>query len=122
MPVKIFYLIDSVRCKNPNTYLSNILFARIKIFSLESIEYRMKKYEFVVLLNKSDAVETDELLKWLKDYELFLDKLNEQGNYLSTLSKSIVINLSDFYEKLKVEKLSAKTGFGFQELHKYIQC
>ena len=28
MPVTIFYLIDSVRCKNPNTYLSNILFAR----------------------------------------------------------------------------------------------
>ena len=29
MPVKILYLIDSVRCINPNTYLSNLLFAGI---------------------------------------------------------------------------------------------
>lgn len=28
MPVKIVYIIDSVRCKNPNVFLSNILFAR----------------------------------------------------------------------------------------------
>jgi len=27
MPVKILYLIDSVRCANPNTLLSNLLFA-----------------------------------------------------------------------------------------------
>ena len=31
MPVKIMYIIDSVRCQNPNVFLSNILFAR-KIF------------------------------------------------------------------------------------------
>lgn len=28
MPVKIFYIIDSVRCMNPNNFLSNLLFAR----------------------------------------------------------------------------------------------
>ena len=29
MPVKIVYIMDSVRCNNPNVFLSNILFARI---------------------------------------------------------------------------------------------
>jgi GTPase SAR1 family protein len=28
MPIKIVYIIDSVRCNNPNIFLSNILFAR----------------------------------------------------------------------------------------------
>lgn len=28
MPVKIVYIIDSVRCQNPNIFLSNLLFAR----------------------------------------------------------------------------------------------
>jgi len=28
MPVKIVYIIDSVRCNNPNVFLSNVLFAR----------------------------------------------------------------------------------------------
>ena len=28
MPVKIVYIVDSVRCNNPNVFLSNILFAR----------------------------------------------------------------------------------------------
>lgn len=32
MPVKIVYIIDSLRCKNPNVFLSNILFARNSFF------------------------------------------------------------------------------------------
>lgn len=65
MPVKILYLIDSVRCCNPNTFLSNLLFA-------ESIRYRLNKFEFVLLLNKADAEDADKLIKMIKDYDLFL--------------------------------------------------
>lgn len=28
MPVKVVYVMDSVRCRNPNIFLSNLLFAR----------------------------------------------------------------------------------------------
>lgn len=28
MPVKLVYILDAVRCQNPNIYLSNLLFAR----------------------------------------------------------------------------------------------
>jgi GPN-loop GTPase len=31
MPVKIVYIIDSLRCQNPNVFLSNLLFARISV-------------------------------------------------------------------------------------------
>lgn len=36
MPVKIVYLMDSVRCSNPNVFLSNILFARISLAYFQS--------------------------------------------------------------------------------------
>ena len=34
MPVKIVYIMDSVRCNNPNVFLSNILFARINFINI----------------------------------------------------------------------------------------
>jgi hypothetical protein len=30
MPVKIVYILDSLRCQNPNVFLSNLLFARTR--------------------------------------------------------------------------------------------
>lgn len=69
MPVKILYIIDSLRCQNPNILLSNLLFARMPLFILESIQYRMSKFPFLVLLNKSDCTDSDKLKNWISDYE-----------------------------------------------------
>lgn len=73
MPVKIVYLVDSVRCVNPNTLLSNLLFACKYVEIIESIRYRLNKFEFIVLMNKSDVEDGDKLIKLMKDYDLFLD-------------------------------------------------
>lgn len=61
MPVKILYMIDGVRCQNPNVFLSNLLF-------FESIKYRFQKYEFILLINKSDVADGDKLITWIRDY------------------------------------------------------
>ena len=42
--------------------------------------------------------------------------LQEDSSYLSSLSKSIVLNLSEFYENMPIAKVSAKAGFGFAEI------
>lgn len=73
MPVKVVYLIDSVRCINPNTLLSNLLFACTYCIYLESIKYRLNKFPFIVLMNKSDIEDGDKLIKMMKDYDLFLE-------------------------------------------------
>lgn len=39
---------------------------------------------------------------------------------MSTLSRSVVINMSDMFEVMKTVKISAKTGFGFNELTKVL--
>lgn len=76
MPVKIVYIIDSVRCRNPNVFLSNILFARINNSKIESIQYRFNKYPFTILLNKSDCSDTNTLKLWIEDYEAFMAALH----------------------------------------------
>ena len=50
-----------------------------------------------------------------QDYELFLEALHEDPTYLATLSKQIVLHLSDFYSQLKFMPISAKTGLGVEE-------
>jgi len=39
---------------------------------------------------------------------------------MSTLSRSVVINMSEMFEKLSVAKISAKTGFGLGEFAKLV--
>ena len=90
------------------------------INTTESIRYRLSKFEFLLLLNKCDAGECDPLMQMMKDYDMFLQELGKEQAYLSTLSRSVVINMSECFEKIKVSKISAKTGFGFQELPKLL--
>lgn len=75
-----------------------------------------------MLLNKGDAGDGDKLMRWIKDYEEFMTALQEDPSYLATLSKSIVLHLSEFYEHIKCAKVSAKTGFGLQEVEKLVDC
>lgn len=70
----------------------------------------------MILLNKSDCTDSKKLVGWVEDYEAFMGALQEDASYLATLSKSIVIHLSEFYEKLKYLCISAKTGQGCQEV------
>lgn len=64
---------------------------------LESIQYRFAKYDFTILLNKCDCGDTAKLQSWISDYEIFMTALSEDSSYLATLSKSVVLHLSEFY-------------------------
>lgn len=114
MPVRILYIMDALRCQSPNVFLSNLLFA-------QSIHTRLQQYSFRVLLNKSDCADAAKLEGWVRDYEAFMGALQEDSSYLATLSKSIILHLSDFYEKLDYLCVSAKTGAGLQEVREKLE-
>ncbi len=109
MPVRILYIIDALRCQSPNVFLSNLLFA-------QSIRTRLQQYSFRVLLNKADCSDAQRLVGWVRDYESFMGALQEDSSYQATLSKSIILHLSEFYEQLTYLCISAKTGAGLQEV------
>lgn len=86
MPVVLAYVVDSERCQNPNSFLSNLLFA-------QSIECRID-LPLIICLNKVDIVDNTNCKSWIKDYETFTEALHKNESYLSTLSKSVVLYLS----------------------------
>lgn len=82
------------------------------MYNSESIQNRFEEYPFTILMNKSDCSDSAKLKEITQDYELFMAALHEDPSYLATLSKQIVLHLSDFYCKLKFLPISAKTGQG----------
>ena len=72
-------------------------------------------------MNKADAEDGDKSIKLMKDYDLFLDELAKEPNYMSTLSRSVVIHMSEMFKKIEVCKISAKTGHGFNEVYKLLK-
>ena len=64
------FVVDLVRCQNPNSFMSNMLFC-------VSIMFRLK-LPMVVVFNKSDCVQNKEIVKgWLTDYDQLLVDLKE---------------------------------------------
>lgn len=91
-PTVIVYVVDTVRAENPNTFMSNMLYAL-------SIMYKTK-LPLIVAFNKTDIVSHEFALSWMKDFDEFEDALNSDKSYLSTLSRSMSLVLQEFYEKL----------------------
>ena len=115
MPVVLVYVVDGKRCQNPSSYISNLLFARTSYLTAESIEVRLE-CPMIICLNKSDLVHNQNCQTWIRDYESFTDALTQQDTYLSSLSKTVVLHLSEFFEKFMVASISARTGEGLHEL------
>ncbi|CAI2374862.1 unnamed protein product [Moneuplotes crassus] len=112
-PTVIVYVIDTVRAENPNTFLSNMLYAL-------SIMYKTK-LPLVCAFNKTDILSHEFALTWMKDFEEFEDALNSDKSYLSTLSRSMSLVLQEFYENLNSCGVSAMTGIGFDSLLESVQ-
>ena len=74
-----------------------------------SIFYRLK-LPMIVVFNKEDTSDKEILIEWMSDYDNLLDALRNESTYLSTLSKSMVLSLDEFYSDLKYVWVSSKTG------------
>jgi len=75
----------------------------------------------IICLNKSDLVRGENCQTWIRDYESFTNALTQQDTYLSSLSKTVVLHMSDFYEKFMVASISARTGDGLQQLDSLVE-
>jgi GTPase SAR1 family protein len=106
-PTVVAYVIDTARCVNPATFMSNMLYAC-------SIMYKTK-LPFVLVFNKTDVVHCDFALEWMQDYEAFQKALQDDGSYMGSLINSMCLVLEEFYKTLRVVGVSAVTGAGMKE-------
>lgn len=112
-PTIIVYVMDTARCTSPVTFMSNMLYAC-------SILYK-SKLPFVVALNKTDIIDCSFILEWMSDFEAFEMALENDGRYISSLTRSMSLVLDEFYSTLKATGISSFTGDGFPEFMKAIE-
>lgn len=107
-PTLLIYVVDIPRCRNPNTFVSNMLYAI-------SIMYKMR-LPLVIAFNKKDIEKEDTVFKWIKDYESLQLAFDGNKEYIDTFSNSLTLILEEFYKTIKYVAVSSKTGEGFDEL------
>lgn len=103
-PTIIIYVLDTVRSTNPQTFMSNMLYAC-------SILYKYK-LPFIIAMNKIDIVDCKYAENWLQDYDEFYDALSSESTYAANLTRSLSLALEEFYSTIKACGVSAFTGEG----------
>jgi GPN-loop GTPase len=109
-PTLIAYVIDTPRCLNPQTFMSNMLQAC-------SILYK-SKLPMLLVFNKIDAEKHSFAMEWMSDFDAYSAALDKDASYASTLSRSLSLVLEEFYQNLTVCGVSALTGEGMEDFFK----
>ena len=107
-PTHSLYITDTVRCQNPNTFISNMLYSL-------SILYK-SKIPLCVVFNKIDIRDCKFAQEWMTDYDKFDEALSKEDNYLANLSRSMSLVLDEFYNLVPYCGVSATTGVGLDGL------
>lgn len=106
-PTVFVYVVDTPRCSNPNTFMSNMLYAC-------SIFYKTR-LPMMIAFNKVDIVGHDFCLEWMSDSEAFDEAVRTVGTYMSDLTRSMGLFLREFYKDLPTVGVSARTSLGMAQ-------
>nr|CDS27214.1 GPN loop GTPase 1 [Hymenolepis microstoma] len=124
-PTMVIYVMDTPRSHSPVTFMSNMLYAC-------SVLYRMK-LPFICVLNKTDVIDCDFALEWMRDFEAFQNALHagrsgenglidtadgpyvedDSSQYMNSLTNSMSLVLDEFYNDLRCCGVSSLNGEGF---------
>eukprot|EP01084_Bolivina_argentea_P130898 231083_1 len=112
-PTILIYVIDTPRCMDPITFMSNMTYAC-------SILYKTK-LPFLIVFNKIDIQSHQFAMTWMKSLDDFEEAMKSNTSYQSTLIKSLGNVLDAFYKNIKTVGVSAVTGAGMLRFFEQIQ-
>jgi len=107
-PIVTSYVVDTARCRNPTTFMSNMTYAC-------SIMYKTK-LPFSLVFNKTDVIPCDFAKEWMTEFDVFLDALRPQeSGYMASLSRALCLSMEEFYRQLRNCGVSSLTGEGMED-------
>ena len=113
-PVVTSYVVDTARCRNPTTFMSNMTYAC-------SIMYKTK-LPFSVVFNKTDIIPFDFAKEWMTEFDSFLDALKpSESGYMASLSRALCLSMEEFYRQLRTSGVSSLTGDGMDMFQSCIE-
>lgn len=132
-PTMVVYVMDTPRSHSPVTFMSNMLYAC-------SVLYRMK-LPFICVLNKTDVIDCDFALEWMRDFEAFQNALHasrsvenglvdtadgpyveeDSSQYMNSLTNSMSLVLDEFYNDLSCCGVSSLSGEGFPKFMELVK-
>jgi len=107
-PTCVLYVVDTVRCSSPITFMSNMSYAC-------SIMYKTQ-LPFLLVFNKIDVASAAFAVEWMQDSDTFAEALQADASYSASLARSMSLMLEEFYRTLQAAQVSAVTGKGLPEL------
>ncbi|ETO08764.1 XPA-binding protein [Reticulomyxa filosa] len=112
----LIYVIDTVRCIDPTTFMSNMTYAC-------SILYKTQ-LPFLIAFNKIDVQSHLFAVEWMHNIESFEYSMTHtarnKDTYMSTLMKSLGHVLDAFYKNISQVGVSSITGQGINDLFTHI--
>ncbi|VDO12482.1 unnamed protein product [Rodentolepis nana] len=132
-PTMVVYVMDTPRSHSPVTFMSNMLYAC-------SVLYRMK-LPFICVLNKTDVIDCDFAVEWMRDFEAFQSALHagrsgenglidtadgpyvedDSSQYMNSLTNSMSLVLDEFYSDLRCCGVSSLSGEGFPKFMELVK-
>jgi GTPase SAR1 family protein len=107
-PTCTLFVGDNVRCSNPQTFMSMMLYA-------SSVMYK-SQLPLILVLNKIDVVAAEQVMSWIRDTDSLSEALKTTKGYAATLTSSLALFIHEFYENIPCVGVSAVEGTGIREL------
>ena len=111
-PTTLIYVIDSTRVQNPNSFMSNMLYATSVYFKT--------RLPLLLVFTKNDLAPADEAFAWMDDFEVYMASLDRCDSYVSSLNRSLALVIDEFYKDLPRTQVSSYTGAGFDQLEEVL--
>jgi len=112
-PTCFVYVIDTPRCTNPTTFMSNMLYACSMLYK--------SKLPLVCVFNKTDVISYEFAKEWMSDIDQFEDAIKANTTFQADLTHSMSLMLEEFYSGLNTVGCSAITGLGIDDVFEAIK-
>jgi len=103
-PTVYVYVVDTPRSINPQTFMSNMLYAT-------SLFYKTR-LPLILVFTKTDIVKHDFALEWMTNHEVFEDACRSNDTYMGNFTQSMSLMIGEFYNHFSCVGVSSITGDG----------